>query len=110
MMLAWLLACGRPVESADLAACSALPEMTAREDCRLRVIEPLFRAEDPGAFDAALSSLEDPASRDLVRLRLSIDDPSEAGRLCEQAETAPAKEKCRQVLGRPHLRGRRRSE
>lgn len=106
-VLLWI-ACGRPPESADLAACSAMPDLTAREDCRLQAIEPLFHSKDKAAFERALASLEQPESRDLVRLRLAIDDPGQAGKLCESVETQAAARKCRQVLGRPHLRGTRR--
>jgi hypothetical protein len=112
VLLAWVLwlGCGRPEAPAELAACSALADLTAREDCRLKLLEPLFESKDAGAFQRALDALEDPASRDLVRLRLAIRDPNRGGRLCEQVETKPAQRKCRQVLGRPHLRGQRHDE
>jgi hypothetical protein len=110
MLLWWWLWCGRPPETPDLAACSAMADMTAREDCRLKAIEPLFHSKDQAAFERAVASLEDPASRDLVRLRLAIDDPAHGGKLCEQVETKAAQRKCRQVLGRPHLRAPRHDE
>lgn len=101
MIVASLLAaCAQPTV---LAGCDRLSGVTAREDCRLRILKPVFDGGQQGAFDAALRELEDPVSRDLVRLRLAVANPADAGRLCHQVETRGAQEKCRQVLGRPHL-------
>ena len=58
---------------------------------------------DTKALDAALADIAEPESRDLLLLRLAIAEPQKAGRLCERVTTPGADEKCRQVLGRPHL-------
>lgn len=42
-------------------------------------------------------------TQDLLLLTLAIRNPSEANRFCKKIQTANAKEKCRQVIGRPHL-------
>lgn len=42
-------------------------------------------------------------TRDLLLLTLAIRNPASAGQFCKQVDTEPAKEKCQQVIGRPHL-------
>ena len=42
-------------------------------------------------------------TQDLLLLTLAIRNPAEAGRFCKKVHTVPAKEKCQQVIGRPHL-------
>ena len=95
-LLLWLAGCGG---SAD---CERVRDEVAREDCRFAKASALYAA-DPRAFRSALEAIPTPESRDLVRLRLAIRDPAGAQVLCREVETPPAQEKCRQVLGRPHL-------
>lgn len=105
LIVAWLLACAG--EPATLDDCASLGDEAARENCRLDRLRPLWQSGDRAAFDAGLAALSDPASRDLVRLRIAIDDPAGAA-LCEEVETAQGREKCDRILGRPHLRAPRR--
>jgi hypothetical protein len=99
-----LLACqGEPV---TVAECATLSRPAEVEDCRLRLVQPLI--DDDDALDAALAEIDDPGSRDLLLLRLAISDPPRAARLCRRVQTEGAKERCRQVLGRPHLQTTRR--
>ena len=100
-----LLACQS--EPANVGECVALAPPTAVEDCRLRLVQPLI--DDDAALDAALAEIEDLGSRDLLLLRLAISDPPRAARLCRRVVTDGAKERCRQVLGRPHLQTTRRA-
>jgi hypothetical protein len=102
MLLLALLACGQQVPT-SLAGCADLASAAAREDCRLQYLEPLFVAGDLDGFEEGVRALESPISRDLVRLRLAVRAPDRAGALCAQVETEGARDKCRQVLGRPHL-------
>jgi len=81
--------------------CAALSDVTAREDCRLDFARQLL--DDPGALQAAIDSVEPADSRDLLLLRLAVAEPARAGWLCTRVQGAGAQEKCRQVLGRPHL-------
>lgn len=92
------IGCSEPETVADCADLRAAQE---REQCRWDKIAPL--AEDPAAVEAALADVEPAESRDLIRLRLSIAHPTRASAWCRTVETAGAQEKCRQVLGRPHL-------
>lgn len=98
------VACGSA--PASLEDCGALPDAAEREACHYTFIRPLL--DDPAALDAALATIEDPGSRDLLLLRLAIADPQRAGKLCARVATAGAQERCRQVLGRPHLQSVRR--
>jgi hypothetical protein len=89
---------------ATLAGCAEMDVAAERENCRLLLLTPLFEQGNQLDFEIGLASLEDPLSRDLVRLRLAVLFPARAGTLCERVETPGAEQKCRQVLGRPHLR------
>ena len=42
-------------------------------------------------------------TNDLLLLTLAIRNPASAGQFCKQVRTDAAKEKCKQVIGRPHL-------
>lgn len=89
----------------DVSACDALNgDAETRTSCRMQVAAQLYEAGRDEAFGLALASVDDPGKRDLVRLQLAIQDPNRAGELCKRVETPAADEKCRQVLGRPHLR------
>lgn len=116
-ILLWVGACGGGASNSQ-AQCEALldPEITdpealdpearvARENCLFERVSTLY-PDQPEAFRKALEAIAEPESRDLVRLRLAIEDPLRASELCRQVETAAAERKCRQVLGRPHLRSR----
>ena len=109
MIFLLLLACAQPK---TVSECARLSDETKREECRFDLLEPLLPA--PGApptdrkafqstLDAALTSIDDPRSRDLLLLRLAIASPASAGYLCTKVQTDGARERCQQVLGRPHL-------
>ena len=55
-------------------------------------------------FDKQLMGVGDPRQRDLVLLQLAVENPRFSSQLCKRSQSQGAKEKCRQVLGRPHLR------
>ena len=103
-MLVWLLlAC----HTKDLAGCATLGDPIAREECRYDFIKPLL-ADDP-AFKAAIDSVTDAPSRDLVLLRLAVDNPERAQSLCGLVRLPATREKCDKVIGRPHIAGPRPS-
>ncbi len=101
-----LLILGCTPAPVSLEDCAALPDTTAREDCRLSFIAPL--SGDDQALSAALESIDDPQSRDLLRYRLAVSDPVQHSRQCEAVQAAALQEKCRQVVGRPHLSSTRK--
>jgi len=99
-----LTSCQSPPE--DLADCAVLSSPTAREECRYEMVAPL--ADDPRVFEAALEQIEAPYSRDLIRYRLAFQDPQKYSRLCKDVEEPSLHEKCRQIIGRPHLSSTRK--
>ena len=110
-VLALLSGCHKP---ATVAECAQLSDATAREDCRFDQVKPLLPPADrlpsaadrkalDQALDQALAQIDSPASRDLLLLRLAIAAPAQAGSLCAKVSTDGARDKCQQVIGRPHL-------
>ena len=89
-----------------LVDCDTIADPTQRENCRFEMVQPLM--DDPDALIAALDQVVDPASRDLLLLRLATSNPKLNSTLCREAATAGAQERCQQVLGRPHLSTTRR--
>ena len=55
------------------------------------------------AFDGKLQAIDDPLQRDLLVLQLAVLSPRHAPALCKRTKSQNAQEKCRQVVGRPHL-------
>lgn len=99
MILLLALACARPP---GMAGCAALSG-NAREDCRFEVARGLVG--DPAALEAALASVDDTTARDLVRVRLAFEVPTASASLCAKVVTPVGKQRCQQIIGRPHLRG-----
>ena len=54
-------------------------------------------------FDNQLKTIDDSVSRDLLLLQLAVQQPRHSTELCKRVQTSGAKEKCKQVIGRPHL-------
>lgn len=99
MILLLLAACARPP---GMEGCASLSG-NAREDCRFEVARGLV--SDPPALDVALGSIEDATARDLVRVRLAFEVPTASSALCAKVVTPVGKQRCQQIIGRPHLRG-----
>ena len=59
-------------------------------------------AAEPALLETTLTN-HPVDTQDLLLLTLAIRNPSEAGRFCKKVTTDAAKEKCQQVIGRPHL-------
>ena len=100
-----LVACHAPPSS--LPECTTLSAQSEQEECRFRLIQPI--AEDDTALTEALKQVPEGVSRDLLLLRLAIENPPRAARLCRRVSTEGAKTRCQQVLGRPHLQTTRRA-
>lgn len=58
--------------------------------------------EDPEHRQEVLSQLP-PEQRDLLLLQLAVHNPIVAPTLCGEVQGTVAKNKCTQVIGRPHL-------
>lgn len=59
--------------------------------------------ESPKEFNLELAKVKDPAHRDLLLLQVIVRQPKHSQYLCHKLQTKNAKEKCRQIIGRPHL-------
>ncbi|MDP2313356.1 MAG: hypothetical protein Q8P41_10655 [Pseudomonadota bacterium] len=86
-----------------LPGCDGLGDPIAREECRYDAVKPLVN--DDQALRAAVDSMSDEASRDLLLYRLAVDNPQRAQSLCALTRTPVLREKCDKVIGRPHLAG-----
>ena len=54
-------------------------------------------------FDAQLKKISDPMERDVLLIRLAVQNPLHSSALCQKVQTMGAKEKCQKVIERPHL-------
>ena len=61
--------------------------------------------DDPVAMEKMLQTESDPIQKDILLLQLAVRSPKHAQQLCKKIQTDNAKEKCRQIIGRPHLGG-----
>ena len=99
------LACfGEP----EITSCEGVPPGPNQEECRFQ--EALQLRGDRSALARYLREIADDSSRDLIAIRLAVREPSELGWLCDDVSTRTAGDRCRQVLGRPHLRAPRRGD
>ena len=99
-----LTGCQQPPQV--LADCDRITAPTPREECRYEIVAPL--AADRDALAQALAQIDDPHSRDLIRYRLAFQDPQQHSGLCREVEDPALHEKCRQIIGRPHLSSKRK--
>jgi len=83
-------------------SCASISDPVARENCQFELVSALYDQGDE-AWKGALADVDSPASRDLIRLRLAVQDPARAPLICREVETRQAQAKCQQVAGRPHL-------
>ncbi len=84
------------------STCASLRDEVERENCQFELVATLFEDGDP-AWKQQLAAVPTAASRDLVRLRLAIIEPQQGPAICAEVETDAARERCKQVVGRPHL-------
>ncbi len=101
-VLAWL-GCGGPEVAAppsSVADCASL-EGAAVEDCRFEFAKRA--GSDAAALARVLEAIPDPLSRDLVLVRLAFDAPGSSARLCAGVTTDVGRQRCQQIVGRPHL-------
>lgn len=94
-----LLAC-QPAPT-GLARCDAIRGATEREECRYAEILKLGTGPE---LTAALAGYDAP-TRDLLLIRVAMNQPDRSAVLCAQVTTEFGKQRCDQIQGRPHLRG-----
>lgn len=61
-----------------------------------------YLVESPEHRKATLAGLT-PEQRDLLLLQLAVYTPTMAPQMCAEVQGQLAKDKCNQVIGRPHL-------
>jgi hypothetical protein len=88
-----------------LLACTCESWLLAskQEECHYQEVKDAYALGDETAFEAALARVPDPNARDLIRVRLAVSNPAQAASLCSKVSTTVAYQKCKQILGRPHL-------
>lgn len=101
LLILALLGCSRPP---GLEGCAGIRDGETRETCRFEEAKALAAAGRIDALTAGLATIEDPMARDLLVVRLVVDDTTLADRLCPAVTTEAGKQRCQQILGRPHLR------
>lgn len=80
--------------------CARLYDRAARLECRARL--GLDEAGDMGEVRALVEATQDPTERDLLILRLVMDDPRR-GRWCAEVKDPKLAAWCLDVKGRTHL-------
>ena len=105
MMLALLMACFSSGGGDD---CSSIDDGVQREECFFQ--EAVQLSGDRSSLENYIFGIEEASSQDLLRIRLAVRDPVRNQWLCDGVTTQNALERCRQVVGRPHLRGGREGE
>ncbi len=78
---------------------------TCDADCRFERALAALAAGNEAGMHEEIAKITDPLEQDLVRLRVATADPAGAATLCNDVTTDFARQKCQQVLGRPHLQG-----
>lgn len=86
-----------------LVACSG----DSAAEARYAAAHDAVAHDDEAAARALIDAIPDATERDMVRIRLATDFPRKAADLCNDAKADFAVQRCQQVLGRPHLRGRK---
>jgi hypothetical protein len=81
--------------------CVSIEDWQSRLDCAYSLAEQ--HLDDPEALASELQTLDDAEDQDMILYRLAFNHPTEAPRLCKQVKTRAFTEKCKQVMGRPHL-------
>ena len=102
MILTFLLACFSSGGGGD---CSSIDDGVQREECFFQ--EAVQLSGDRASLENYIFLMEDASSQDLLRIRLAVRDPDRNQWLCDGVSTQNARDRCRQVVGRPHLRGSR---
>ena len=91
--------CSYPLST--IQDCTASIGAMDREECYFQIAQGLGGERD--ALAAAVAQIPSRDSRDLLRLRLAVQDPIAWGWLCKEAEGEDARLRCVNVIRRPHL-------
>ena len=75
----------------------------SRGECEFSQVKAAWERKDQAATETALQAIDDPLERELALVRLAILSPAEAPGLCKRVKLEVPRQKCQQILGRPHL-------
>ena len=88
--------------------CDSVSDAIQREECFFQ--EAVQLGSQRAEIKHYISQMTEPSSQDLLRLRLAVHDPARNQWLCEDVATRLAQDRCRQVVGRPHLQQKKRED
>jgi hypothetical protein len=104
-MIFLLLAC---FSGGGDGGCDGVFDAVQHEECLFQ--EATRLGTDKATLKNYIAQIPDPSSQDLLRIRLSVRDPARLQWLCEDVSTRSAQDRCRQVVGRPHLRQKKKAD
>jgi hypothetical protein len=99
VVLCGLVACEQAPATID--DCTALAAPVEREQCYFGLVQAV--AYDHQALERTVGEIPLPMSRDLIRLRMAVNDPVQLGWLCKNVEGEDAQTRCINIVRRPHL-------
>jgi len=104
-MILLLLACFSSGGNSD---CDSISDAVQREECLFQ--QATLLGDDKASIKHYIAQITDPSSQDLLRIRLAVRNPGRLQWLCEDVSTRSAQDRCRQVVGRPHLQQMKKAE
>ncbi len=81
--------------------CAALKAPLDQENCYFGFAQAASHSRDE--LKQTIQSIPSSTSRDLLRLRLAVQDPVRLGWMCKEAESTDAQTRCSNIVRRPHL-------
>jgi len=97
----FLFACSPKWSS--VADCEKETEVTLADSCYGEVLPDLFKTDPDGADQLVQAKIQDPMVRDFVYLTVTREIEPSTYRWCDRMEESVLIERCRVIVGRPHL-------
>ncbi len=101
-MLLLLLGCP-PAEPRTAADCVSIGAAKARDECYLKVVEGVFRADAAAAIALVESGITDQQNRDFAWYKVTKDVDPSTNKYCDRIRDSVFADRCRLIVGRPHL-------
>jgi len=87
----------------SVADCEKETEVSLADSCYGEVLPDLFRTDPNGADQLVQARIQDPMVRDFVYLTVTREIDPSTYRWCERMQEKVLIERCRVIVGRPHL-------
>ena len=84
-----------------VADCVKLTDAVEQENCYFGFAQAAV--QDRAALQQTIQAIPSATSRDLLRLRMAVQDPVRLGWLCKNVEGTDAQTRCSNIVRRPHL-------